>query len=157
MIYQTQKRTRADNRCPIETADRRLARNIFDKIAAQFARLGRLFLCLAAIFTKRVSYSEAGQAKTQHCNQFTNIHMAQPSFLRFPCGFLCKRRGALRLVDASSAPTETECKTHSLRRGLTAYHPDSLRLIVTYLSRNFNLNYKLITFFICLFYPIFKT
>ena len=35
---------------------------------------------------------------------------AQPSFLRFPCGFLCERRAALRPVDADFAPTETDCK-----------------------------------------------
>ena len=95
-------------------------------------------MCLVTIFTKRVSDSKAGQAEAQHCNQSQNIHMAQPSFLRFPCGFLCKRRGALRPVDAGFAPTETECRTQSLRRGLTAYHPGSPKEILTHFDRNFN-------------------
>lgn len=53
-------------------------------------------------------------------------------------GFLCKRRGALRPVDAGSAPTETECRTQSLRRGLTVHHPGSPKEILPQFDRNFN-------------------
>ena len=35
--------------------DRRLAEQVYDKIAAQFARLVRLFLCLSNILTKGIS------------------------------------------------------------------------------------------------------
>lgn len=56
------------NRCPTGATDRRLARLVNYEIAVSFDR-GRLFLCLVTILTDRVSYSKAGQAETQHCNQ----------------------------------------------------------------------------------------
>ncbi len=42
---------------------------------------------LVTIFTKGVSDPKAGQAEAQHGNKSQNIHMAQPSFPRFPFQF----------------------------------------------------------------------
>jgi len=79
-------------------------------------------LRLVTIFTDRISDSEAGQAEAQHCDKSQNIHMAQPSFLRFlQAGFY---------VNGGS---------QSLRRGLTAYHPGSPKEILSQFDRNFNI------------------
>ena len=75
-------------------------------------------MCLVTIFTKRVSDSKAGQAEAQHCNQSQNIHMAQPSFPRFPYGFLCNRRVTVPPERANRLPSwQTQRNTNILRQG----------------------------------------
>ena len=94
------------NRCPTGAADRRLARFISLQLIAAYLVTGwRLLLCLVTIFTKRVSDSKAGQAEAQHRNQSQNIHMAQPSFPRFPYGFLCNRRVTVPPERANRLPS----------------------------------------------------
>ncbi len=92
---------------------------------------------LITILTKGVSDPEAGQTEAQHCDKSQNIH-GSALLSQIPASrFLCNWRGALRPVDAGSAPTETECRTQSLQRGLTAYHPGSTQGNVIIIRQEF--------------------
>ncbi|MCM1225754.1 MAG: hypothetical protein NC548_66055, partial [Lachnospiraceae bacterium] len=51
----------------------------------------------------------------------------------------CIWRGTPYPVDAGFAPAETKCRTQSLRRGLTAYHPGSPKQIFPQFGRKFNI------------------
>ena len=54
------------------------------KITVQFARLGRLFLCLIIILAECVSGTKAGDAEAHNCNEVHNTHWLSPPFQWIP-------------------------------------------------------------------------
>ena len=67
------------------TTDRRLVHILNRlKITVQFARLGRLFLCLIIIFAECVSGTKTGDAEAHNCNEIHNTHWLSPPFHQIP-------------------------------------------------------------------------
>lgn len=117
------------------TADRRLVQIISCKIAAKFSRLLGGYFCVLLLSLLPIAYPspKAVRHKLMTAIRPSIVNIGKALLSQIPARrFLCNRRGTPRPVDAGFAPTETKCRTQSLRifaERLAAYRYGSTRII----------------------------